>query len=130
MTSQKVLIDLTEDERFKGFVRKAHQTYTHVGRHPKYPLRDLTPEEQEAFGGYGYTKFEIYPDEDSPVTGRFWTEKELASSGCGTVTKVALEDAEIHARNPRFHRDLHCQHCGKLMVVEEFVWPDGSVVGS
>lgn len=54
-------------------------------KRPKYPLRDLT-EEEERYKNEGYVKFEDYPEGspersppnvDFPVVGKFWTAAEL-----------------------------------------------------
>lgn len=47
---------------------------------PKYPLRNLTEEEDRLTGGK-YAKFETYPDELRPAEGMFWTAKSLELAG-------------------------------------------------
>ncbi len=49
---------LSPEERAKGFVRPVRRTYKHVGDRPKFPLRDLTSEEQIRYAGCNDTKFE------------------------------------------------------------------------
>jgi len=127
---QKSYLVLSEEERAKGFVRPVRRSYKHVGERPAYPLRDLTPEESERHASAGYVKFEPYPESESPVTGRFWTEAQLAS-GCGSVTTMGLALAETWARDVNFYGGTFCSHCGRHFPVAEFVWvPDGSPVGS
>src|SRR5258708_2103158 len=75
--NKKYLI-LSEEERKKGFIRPVRRSYIHIGQKPKYPLRDLTEEEKTRYASYNYVKFENYPRKDeSCVTGKFWTQKEL-----------------------------------------------------
>lgn len=118
---QKCYLILSEEERAKGFVRPVRSSYKHVGIAPKYPLRDLTAEEQERYANEGYVKFEAYPESHSPVTGRFWTEAQL-HSGCGVVTRMAQPLAETYARQPNFYGATWCCQCQKHIPVGEFVW--------
>lgn len=118
-----VYLVLSEEERAKGFVRPVRATYRHVGiEGPKNPLRDLTEDEAQRYEKYGYAKFEEYPESESPVTGRFWTEKELAGNGCGVVTHMGHELAETYARDPKFYGATFCCGCGVHRPVSEFVW--------
>lgn len=116
---------MSEAERAKGFIRPVRRSYRHVGIRPKYPLRDLTPEETERYQRFGYVKFEAYPPEpedDSP--GRYWTEADL-NSGCDTVTTMSTPLAETYARNPKFYGATFCCGCAKHLPVGEhgqFVW--------
>ena len=121
---------LCEEERAKGFVRPYRDSYKHVGLKPQYPLRELTEEEKERFERYKYVAFEVYPEERSPITGRFYTEEQL-NSGCGTITTMGNKIAETYARDPEFYGSTFCCGCNKHIPVEEFVWvADGEVVGS
>lgn len=121
---------LSPEERAKGFVRPVREKYQHVGIRPQYPVRDLTAEERERHGKWGYVKYEAYPESESAVTGRFWTSEQLRG-GCGTVTRMGRALAETYARDPKFYGATFCCGCGKHLPVEEFVW-DGTtkVVGS
>lgn len=121
---QKGYVVLTEEERAKGFVQPVRDSYIHVGIQPKYPVRDLTDEEQVRFGKCKYIKFEEYPKEKAPLTGRFWTQVDL-EGGCGSLTKMAVELAETYARAPGFYGSTFCCGCGKHLPVSEFVW-DGT----
>jgi hypothetical protein len=114
---------LSEEERAKGFVRPYRDSYVHKGLQPKYPLVDLTAEQKEQYKDY-YVKYEKYPESESPVVGRYWTEKQL-SSGCGAVTRMGQAIAETYARNPQFYGATFCVGCNKHLPVEEFVW-DGT----
>ncbi|MEN6535463.1 MAG: hypothetical protein ABFD89_17500 [Bryobacteraceae bacterium] len=128
---QKGYVVLTEAERAKGFVRPVRNSYTHVGARPKHPTRDLTPEELERYAGQDYMKFETYPA-GGPTTGRFWTARDLAS-GCGTRTTMGQALAETYARDPSFYSGTFCCHCREHFPVGEsgeFVWADGSKVGT
>ena len=118
---QKDYVVLCPDERAKGFVRPVRRSYIHVGIRPKYPLRDLTAEEQERYKQYGYIKYEAYPSSESPKCGRFWTGKDL-HSGCGHVTTMALALAETYARDPKFYSGTFCAHCRVHLPLEQFVW--------
>jgi len=116
---------LSEAERAKGFVRPVRRSYIHVGiAGPAHPLRDLTEEEKERYGRYGYVKFEAYP------TGRFWTQAQLDAigKGCGTVTTMGQALAETYARQPGFYGSTYCCGCRMHRPVGEageFVW-DGT----
>jgi hypothetical protein len=122
---------LCEAERAKGFVRPVRLSYRHVGPlGPEFPLRDLSPEEQRRFGRYNYMKFEAYPQERLPSTGRFWTQEKLdkIGKGCGAVTSMPQSIAETYARSPGYYGNTFCCHCGGYSPVGadgEFVW-DGT----
>ena len=127
---QKNYIILCDEERAKGFVRPVRKSYRHVGVRPEYPLVDLTEEEHERYDKFGYVKKEEYPKERHPVTGRYWTEKDL-NSGCGAVTTMGQALAETYSRDPKFYGSTMCVGCGKHFPVEEFVWDvDNTRVGS
>lgn len=90
---QRGYVVLSAEERARGFVRPLRRTYTHVGSSgPKYPLRDLTPEEKERHADRGYVKFELYPESESPTTGRYWTQAQLDrhGRGCGGDTSMGV----------------------------------------
>ena len=137
---QRTYLVLSEEERAKGFIRPVRTTYQHVGRRPKYPLRDLTEKERGYNDGQPaeqhFVKFEEYP-EGSPerarkATGRFWSQAEL-NSGCGSTTSMGQVLAETYARDPNFYGGTFCSKCGAHFPVGadgEFVWLDGSRVGT
>jgi len=127
---QSAYLVLSEEERAKGFVRPYRDTYKHVGKQSQYSLRDMTPEEHERYDQYGYVKFETYPESHSPVTGRYWTQKELDTKYCGAVTTMGRALSETYARDPKFYGGTYCVGCGAHFPVSEFIWDDGSVVGS
>lgn len=118
--NKKYLV-LSEDERTKGFVRPVRREYVHVGLMPKNPLRPLTEDQKDLGEKYDYVMYEEYP-EGSHAIGRYWTQKDLDSKGCGTVTAMAIEIAETYARNPHFYGATYCLRCMKHLPVEEFVW--------
>lgn len=122
---------LPESERAKGFVRPVRRSYKHVGPQLPANLRDLTEEEHERYDRFGYVKYEEYPESDSCVTGRFWTQAQLDTKACGTVTTMAATIAETYARDPKYYGKTFCCACGDHLPVEEFVW-DGTTerVGS
>src|SRR6266403_246345 len=83
----KSYVVLCPNERAKGFIRPYRDSYEHVGIRPRYPLRDLTEEEQIRHKDSHYAKYEEYPESESPLVGRFWTQEDL-NSGCGVVTHM------------------------------------------
>ena len=123
---------LSEEERAKGFVRPLRRTYIHVGRRPPSNLRPLTEEEKERYSQYGYVAYEEGDDPDSCVRGRFWTQEELEALAniCNARTTMSYELAATYARDPKFYGATFCCECGKHFRVSEFVWEDGTVVGS
>ena len=122
---------LSAEERAKGFVRPVRRTYVHVGPKPPGALRDLTDEEKERYAQFGYVKFEAYPESESAVVGRFWTQAELdRRGGCGTSTTMALALAETYAVDPKFYGSTFCCKCRAHLPVSEFRWEDGTEVGS
>lgn len=129
-----VYLVLSEEERAKGFVRPYRDRYRHVGiPGPTHPLRDLTPEEQERHNSdRGYVSFEDYPESESPVTGRFWTQAQLdAARPCGAVTTMGRALSETYSRDPGFYGATFCCACQMHRPVNEFVWDaDGTKVGS
>lgn len=118
---QRDYVVLTPEERTKGFVKPLRDSYRHVGRRPKHPLRDLTPEELARDAQYGYVKYEAYPESELPRTGRYWTEADL-KSGCGQVTTMHRSIAETYARNPEFYSGTFCSTCRKHFHLEQFTW--------
>lgn len=128
---QKDYIVLCPEERDKGFVRPLRYTYRHIGEQLKYPLRELTADEHERLDQYNYVMFETYPDSYSPVTGRYWRQDQLDRlNKCGYDTTMGQSIAETYARDPSFYGSTFCVHCGQHFPVTEFVWEDGTVVGS
>lgn len=121
---QKGYVVLSDEERAKGFVRPVRRSYVHVGvPTPKYPVRDLTPEEREEFKESGYTKYMAYPESERPKIGRYFTDREL--TGCGGLTTMSRPIAETYARDPKFYGGTFCCHCMTHSPVGEngeFVW--------
>lgn len=124
---QSGYVVLSDEERARGFVRPVRVSYVHVGKPPPSNLRDLTPEERSRYADYGYVKFEPYPDKQSPVVGRFWTQPELdrITRACNTTTRMGTAIAETYARDPKFYGATYCCGCGAHFPVDEFVW-DGT----
>lgn len=115
-----------------GFKRPVRLKYQHVGiAGPRYPLRDLTPEEQERWGESGYAKYEPYPPgAHGSALGHLWTQADLdkVGKGCGTVTSMPVSIAETYAANPGYYGSTFCCGCGTYLPVGakgEFVW-DGT----
>lgn len=123
---------LSDEGRAKKRIRPLRFNYTHVGKRSKYPLRDLTAEEKERYHSSNYVRFEEYPESESPVTGRFWTQEALDKQGaCGASTRMHERFAETYAVNPTFYGATFCSTCGEHFPVSEFVWDDTDVlVGS
>lgn len=124
---------LSDEERSKGYVRPVRLSYRHVGLPvpPLERLRNLTPEEEERFGGNGYVKFEPYGENRAPVTGRFWTLEQLKRGNvCGAVTAMPVKCAETWAVDIHFYGQTFCCSCGGYFSVEEFVWLDGERLGT
>jgi hypothetical protein len=126
---QKAYLVLSPEERAKGFVRPVRAAYKHTGERPKYPTRDLTPEELARYADVKYVQYEGYPPE-AEILGRFWTAEQLRS-GCGAGTKMGRDLSESYAREPKFYGATFCAGCRTHLPVAEFRWePDGEVVGS
>lgn len=52
---------------------------------------------------------------------------------CGTETTMGQAIAETYARQPSFYGATWCMHCRRHLAVGadgEFIWPDGSKVGT
>ncbi len=116
---------LSDVERGKGFVRPLRRSYTHVGAQgPTHELRKLTIDEHERYDQYHYIRYEAYPESESPILGRFWTQKDLENVGraCGSTTTMGRELAETYARDPKFYGQTYCAYCQKHRPVTEFVW--------
>lgn len=127
--SQAYLV-LSKEERAKGFVRPYRDTYIHVGIQLSGNLRDLTDDEKLRYAEFKYVKFEEYGEDKSPLTGRYWTQAELDLRHCNGVTTMNREISETYARDPQFYGSTYCTRCCRHRPVHEFVWTDGSVVGS
>lgn len=50
--------------------------------------------------------------------------------GCGAATTMGLALAETYAREPKFYGATYCVGCRRHLLVNEFDWDDGTVVGS
>jgi len=119
---------LPEADRKRGFVRPVRRSYIHVGPKPPHgELRDLTFDEQTRFAGLDYVKFEAYPDSESSVVGRYWTQAQVDSvSGCGAMTTMGIAIAETYARDPGYYKGgTFCCKCRDHFPLDEFVW-DGT----
>lgn len=125
---------LSEEERSKGFIRPVRRSYIHTGIAGPKNVRELTLEEKERYSDYGYVKYEEYPKDSQAnrATGRFWTQEELTKvgKGCQTETTMGVAIAETYARSPHYYGSTFCVNCKAHLPVEEFQWPDGSVLGS
>ncbi len=125
----EIYLVLSDEEIAKGFVKPVRYKYLHVGAPgPKYPLRDLT-EDERARHGSRYVKYEKFPESESPLIGRSWTQEQLdrVGVGCNAVTEIGSRSiAETYARDPHYYGQTYCVHCSKHLKLNEFVWdPDG-----
>ncbi len=110
-----------------GYVRPLRLSYIHAGRPgPKYPLKKLTADQIRRFGDE-YSRYEPYPASCHPISGRYWTEEQLAAvgDGCKAVTHLTTEIAETYAADPNFFGHTWCAGCCKHFPLAEFVW-DGT----
>jgi hypothetical protein len=133
---------LSAEERARGYVRPVRMSYVHVVPKVLGTLRPLTPEELARHAAYGYVRFEEYTPEmraerGGTVVGRFYTQAELdrVQRGCGARTTMGRAIAETYARDPSFYGSTFCSGCGAHHPVGppprgEFVWDDGSYVGT
>lgn len=125
---------LSEEERAKGFVRPVRRSYRHVGpTGPRYPLRELDEDQREYYRAFNYTHFEPYPEGESALIGRFWTQVQLdkVNKGCRSVTTMGLALCETYARDPSYYGSTFCCGCGTHLPVGEFRWvEDDAIVGS
>lgn len=125
---QETYLVLSDEERARWFVRPVRRSYRHVGLPaPRYLLRDLTDDEATRHAGRGYVKYEEYPETESPMAGRFWTQAQLdaVGKGCGAVTTMGQEIAETYAITPGFYAGTYCAGCSTHKPVGpdgEFVW--------
>ncbi len=122
---QRGYVVLSEAERAKGYVRSVRVSYLHAGpQGPQYPLRDLTDKDEAFLGGHGYVKFEEYPEDRAPLTGKFWTQDKLdaVGKGCKKLTTMSLAIAETYARDPGFYQGTFCSTCAEHLPVTEFTW--------
>ncbi len=125
----KVYLVLSDEERAKGWVRPYRDAYVHDGLKPKYSLSPLTEEQQKNYGDT-YVAFEPYPG-GGRSAGRYWTQKELDTKGCGSVTTMGRALSETYAREPGFYGATYCCTCRAHFPVKEFHWTkDGEEVGS
>ncbi len=119
---------LPREELVKGFIRPVRTAYRHDGPPPnKYPLRDLTAEQQELYAGAGYIKYEEYPkDGDHSALGKYWTQGQLdkIGNGCGAVTTMNQTIAETYAREPNFYGTTFCAGCTEQFPVDHFTWDE------
>lgn len=104
---------------------------------PKAPARcttsgrPITPDHREIDPATGQQKDYIVlcPDERAKGFVRPYrdTYKHLT---CGTTTKMGTALAETYARDPSFYSGTFCVHCREHKPLDEFVWLDGTKVGS
>lgn len=56
--------------------------------------------------------------------------REYRHKPCGVTTRMSVQIAQSYAANPKFYTETFCVGCGGYRPVSEFIWPDGSEVGS
>jgi hypothetical protein len=132
---------LCAEDLAKGYVEPYRHSYVHVGPPgPKYPLRDLTAEE-EARWNDGLSaddperilKYEDYPESERPALGKIWSQGDLAkvaNGGCGGVTTMPRKCAETYAAQPGYYGSTFCATCHAYFPVGrdgEFVWDRASM---
>lgn len=74
-----------------------------------------------------YGKFEMYPESERPLVGKFWTQKDLDKPVCGALTTMNPSIAETYARDPEYYGATFCVKCRDHLPVGpfgEFVWAD------
>lgn len=49
---------------------------------------------------------------------------------CGMMTTMHVSIAETYARDPKFYNGTFCTTCREHRPLSEFVWEDGTAVGS
>lgn len=131
---------LCPEDRAKGYVEPLRLSYIHVGPPgPKFPLRDLTPEEDarwndpDTSAADRIVKSEDYPESERPALGKIWSQGDLdkvAKGGCGSLTTMPRGCAETYAAQPGFYGSTFCCGCGAYFSVGaagEFVWDTASM---
>jgi hypothetical protein len=105
---------------------------TNSGREPVNPVNAGVPDPEKLPDGQHKDHW-ILPDEDRakgfirPVRTEYRHEK------CGSRTTMPIKIAETYAVNPAYYGSTFCGACGGYSPVGvngEFVWLDGSKVGS
>lgn len=128
-----LVLDDNGDEKNQRPVRNQ---YRHIGTIIAGDLRDLTQEEKERYGAFGYVKFETYPVERRPLLGRYLTEEEVFNkNACNRITTIHEKIARTYAKDPNFYSATYCVHCKKHRPLNEFIWiekdgQDGPQVGT
>jgi hypothetical protein len=56
--------------------------------------------------------------------------REYLHTTCRTRTQMGRAIAETYAREPSYYGRTWCCHCEEHLPVAEFVWLDGTVLGS
>lgn len=135
---QKDYVVLSAEERAKGFVRPVRRTYIHVGRSVCGKIR---VHDGQKLGG-PQDVCVLPPGHEGECTQ--WkgnvpqaeaqkAQENHVLGGCGTSTTMSQSIAETYARQPDFYGSTFCCHCRTHIRVGEhgeFVWEDGSRVGS
>jgi hypothetical protein len=62
-----------------------------------------------------------------PVRDRY---QHTGARGCGRFTTMGLALSETYARDPKFYGATYCVTCQKHLPVADFIWDDGTTVGS
>ena len=126
----KVYLVLSDEEKKKGFVRPVRTKYIHcipaVDRLKVEMFSDH--KKKEALKEYGEKYVGILPiyDKDGKrLGGKYVTEEDFKSGGCGVLTKMGMDIAETYARDPKFYGSTYCVGCKMHLPVEEFCW-DGT----
>jgi len=141
-TSQaKVYLVLSDEEIKKGFVRPLRYKYVHVGKAlpslHEGELEDLSAEDIEHYKEQGWVALFKYKNTSNGL-GKMCTQIEVDHikqakaniGGCNSATTMGEKLAETYATQPGFYGYTYCVSCSKHLPVEEFIWNDGSRVGS
>lgn len=143
----KDYIVLCPDERAKGFIRPYRDKYIHAGRlvkrHKDGRLYGrLISRKEEGFPFDASRKEDVayvdYHGMDVSAHGRYIEKQEFDAiisrkthfGGCGALTRMGKELSETWARDLKFYSHTFCFSCNKHLPVQEFVWEDGSVLGT
>lgn len=138
--AKKYLV-LSDEEIKKGFKRPIRSSYVHVGKAlpslHEGELEELSAEDTEHYKSEGWVALFKYKNTSNGL-GKMCTQKEVDHilnkkaniGGCNTSTTMGLKLAETYAAEPGFYGYTYCCGCQKHLPVEEFVWDDGSRVGS
>jgi hypothetical protein len=109
-------------------VNRDEKTVTLSGKPPEIPHGPAPGPVDPATGMHA--DYWVLSEEDRakgfirPVLRHYRHEK------CGTFTTMHQSIAETYARNPNYYTETFCASCRAHFPVGEFVWEDGTKVGT